>query len=110
MSVATQNNIAYKPHRASRVSKFALTRREAEFHQFIEADYMWLVDYVSRIDVETLSVKLKSGQNINVKRSINFLEAPSISIDGDNSSSKYTDQFSPALTCIKWLMMILYVT
>lgn len=110
MSVATQNNDdGYNYEAEAKLLESIKERRENEFYQFIDADYTWLVDTVSRIDVETLSVKLKSGQNVIIKRSIDFFKAPYISIDGNDSSSKYAEEFSPALTCIKWLMMLLYV-
>jgi hypothetical protein len=90
-------------------SKRAIQRREAEFAEFISADYTWLIASVSRVDDSTLSVELKSGRKATVKRSLDFLNAPRIIIDGDRSSAVYDNDYSPALTSVRWLMMLLFV-
>lgn len=90
-------------------NKRAIQRREAEFAEFIGADYTWLVASVSRVNASTLSVELKSGKQAIVTRSLDFFNAPRIIIDGNNAYAVYDNEYSPALTSIRWLMMLLFV-
>lgn len=80
-------------------------RREYEFAEFIHVDYMWFIKTVERKDVETIEVALQDGRKAVVKRSLDWLQPPGIWLNGQRIAG-YDAEFSPALTSIRWLMMI----
>ncbi len=57
-------------------------RREADFAEFLSADYKWLISCVSRVDTETLRLVLNDGSEVVVKRSADYLEPPHITRNG----------------------------
>ena len=83
-------------------------RREYEFAEFLHTDYRWLIDSVKRVDDETLELVLNDTSKCIVKRSLDFLTPPQIW----RNDVKYThyDSYSPAVTAVRWLMMLLFVT
>lgn len=84
-------------------------RREQEFAEFLDPDYRWLHNSVRRVNKESLEVTMNDKKIVRIERSTNYMIAPRIWIDS-KEIIKCSDQYSPALTPIRWLMMLLYVS
>ena len=80
-------------------------RRDYEFGEFLHADYAWFIKTVERTDAETIEVALQDGRKAVVKRSLNWLAAPTVWLNGQRIVG-YDAEFSPALTSVRWLMML----
>ena len=85
-----------------------IRRREYEFAEFLDPAYRWFIKTVSRVDDESIQATLQDGRVVAVKRSTDYLMAPKISIDGSPLTGGIYE-FYPALTTVRWLMMLLFV-
>ncbi len=92
-----------KPKKMSTAEK----RREYEFAEFLQTDYKWLITSVTRVDEETLELTLNDTSKCIVKRPLNFCEPPQISRNDVKYLNNYS--YSPAITAVRWLMMLMFV-
>ena len=92
-------------HAAPRPYRKSEERRDYEFGEFLHADYAWFIKTVERTDAETIEVTLQDGRKAVVKRSLNWLAAPIVWLNGQRIVG-YDAEFRPALTSVRWLMML----
>lgn len=98
-----------KPKKKSSTKK----RQEKEIAEFFHADYAWMFNDIKSEDIkgkQTIVATVHKEQGIfekwTVYRSINFFEPPVVTRDGKRVT-QFDTCYSPALTSIRWLMMLL---
>lgn len=87
-------------------------RIEKEIAEFLDRDYMWMIDTLRR-DELSLSGTLKDGRTFKVNYDVpNFPMYPAIiEIDNVNiTSTMNLDDWGPALTSLRLLMILAYTT
>lgn len=94
-----------EPAAAPRLHRKSEERRDYEFGEFLHADYVWFIKTVERTDAETIEVALQDGRKAVVKRSLNWIQAPIVWLNGQRIVG-YDAEFSPVLTSVRWLMML----
>jgi hypothetical protein len=96
------------PGPAAKKLRGSAGRREYEFAEFLHNDYKWLIRSVTRTDEETLDLVLNDGSACRVKRTLDFVRPPEIT----RNEMKYIQSYnySPAITAVRWLMMLMFVT
>ncbi len=89
-------------------------RQKKELDEFSDPIYAWLVQSVAPVSQSTIDVTLRDGRTIRVERTQQFLrEAPRAYTGAgftEEIRPEYADQWGPAVTTIRWLMMLLYIT
>lgn len=90
------------------MTRYAKKRLNYEFAEFSEPCYAWFVKEANRLADDTLQVTLQDGRTATIMRSMDYLKAPVVYIDGVQQVTEY--DFYPAVTSVRWLMMLLYIT
>jgi hypothetical protein len=90
------------------MTRHAQKRIEYEFAEFSDPCYAWFIKEVNRLADDTLQVTLQDGRISTIRRSMDYLKAPVVYIDGVQQVTEY--DFYPAVTSVRWLMMLLYIT
>lgn len=103
------NKREIKPKKKSSTEK----RQEKEMKEFFEADYAWMFKAIKTEAIDgkpTIVATVHNDGDVfeqwTIFRSTNFFEPPVVTREGKRVT-KFDGSYSPALTSIRWLMMLL---
>ncbi len=104
---------AAPPPKPKKYSRSMTLRRDNELMEFFHDDYSSLFQSLTIVRNEKgrpmiSAVLAKDGSSWTVYRSENPFKPPRIMKDG-KEIPEYNKQFSPALTAVRWLMMLAFV-
>ena len=104
---------AAPPSKPKKYSRSMTLRRDNELMEFFHEDYSSLFQSLTIVRNEKgrpmiVAVLAEDGSTWTVYRSENPFKPPHITKDG-KEIPEYNEQFSPALTAVRWLMMLAFV-
>jgi hypothetical protein len=90
----------------------AIRRRNQELMEFFEDEYYKFYKKLQIVAAPKpwVHIDTRDGNEWAIHRSLNFLEAPEIYKNGERIGQEYEkESYSPALTTVKWWLMLAFV-
>jgi hypothetical protein len=87
-----------------------VSRRNFEIMEFFDPSYTNTIGdlIVKRTPDPVVCITMPDGTLWEIKRSLDFMKAPILLKNGEDVGAQFEHEFSPALTSVRWWMMIAF--
>jgi hypothetical protein len=98
-----------------KISCVEQSRRNREIMEFFEPDYLEMVQHIkvearAQTKEPVVFITEKNGTEWEVLRTMDFMRAPLLWKNREEFGKEYASEYSPALTAVRWWMMIAFTT